>query len=236
MAETAAESSPPAATERNTAARPEKPGDAQPRRPLPWRRGLALASALAVVAWAAAVLQPPPSRDRRRRGSVASAAAAPGIAAPGTAAPGTTAAAAPRARDGAGATGPASAGAHGAAAPSPVPGQTSSAAPARRARRQSGARAPVRGGPGQGSRAATADRAGSVPPALATVQVSASPWATVTVPGQATGCAETPCTLRLPAGTHLLQLHNPVAGLGKEVRLVLEAGETRLVREVLLPR
>jgi hypothetical protein len=66
-----------------------------------------------------------------------------------------------------------------------------------------------------------------------TVKISATPWAKVTVAGAGAGCDETPCTLTLPAGDHVLALENPVAGLRKERAVRVVAGETAIVRETL---
>jgi tRNA A-37 threonylcarbamoyl transferase component Bud32 len=66
-----------------------------------------------------------------------------------------------------------------------------------------------------------------------TVQISATPWARVTVVGSSAQCTETPCTLTLPAGAHVLHLENPVAGLRKERTVRVTGGETLVVRETL---
>lgn len=71
--------------------------------------------------------------------------------------------------------------------------------------------------------------------ALGTVKISVTPWARVSVLGSSAGCAETPCVLELPAGTHTLRLLNPVAGVRKDRVIELAAGESLIVRETLSP-
>jgi tRNA A-37 threonylcarbamoyl transferase component Bud32 len=66
-----------------------------------------------------------------------------------------------------------------------------------------------------------------------TVKVSATPWAAVKVRGRSEGCRDTPCTLRLPPGRHVLLLRNPVANLAKQVTVTVTSGATVVVRETL---
>jgi len=68
---------------------------------------------------------------------------------------------------------------------------------------------------------------------LGTVQVSTSPWASVTVDGRPESCSETPCQLRLPPGRYRLRLINPVARLGAEADITVTADETTTVRQSL---
>lgn len=69
--------------------------------------------------------------------------------------------------------------------------------------------------------------------ALGTLRVSTAPWATVVVVGNSKSCDETPCELRLPAGTHTLELRNPVAGLKKVVRVTVKADSVVKIHEIL---
>jgi tRNA A-37 threonylcarbamoyl transferase component Bud32 len=68
-----------------------------------------------------------------------------------------------------------------------------------------------------------------------TVRVSSSPWAEVRVVGRPERCPETPCSMTLPAGSHTLTLRNPVAQVGKTVRVVVRTDATVTVRETLTP-
>jgi hypothetical protein len=129
--------------------------------------------------------------------------------------------------------------------PHVVPARAASAGapdrPARSAARATRASAPSESvrpdrpgapGAGHGPRAAAAAGAGAARP-TGTVRVSSSPWAEVRVGGRPERCAETPCTLMLPAGTYTLSLRNPVAQLDKTVTVVVRASETVTVRETL---
>jgi len=69
--------------------------------------------------------------------------------------------------------------------------------------------------------------------ALGTLQISTSPWAKVQVVGTGHRCADTPCTLQLPAGTYKVTLTNPVANVGKTVSVTIAPGKTFRVRETL---
>jgi len=55
----------------------------------------------------------------------------------------------------------------------------------------------------------------------------------VTVVGRSERCADTPCTLTLPAGTHTLRLSNPVTRTAKTIQVDVATGETRYVKEAL---
>ena len=91
---------------------------------------------------------------------------------------------------------------------------------------------------GRGHRAAArgaGTSTGSATGATGTVRISSSPWAEVRVVGRSERCAETPCSVVLPAGTHTLALRNPVAQVGKTLQVVVRAGETMTVRETLTP-
>ncbi len=59
-----------------------------------------------------------------------------------------------------------------------------------------------------------------------TVRVSSAPWASVEVEGHDARCTETPCSLRLPAGSYVLLLRNPVAELEKRIEVEVTAGRT----------
>jgi hypothetical protein len=59
------------------------------------------------------------------------------------------------------------------------------------------------------------------------VKVHCQPWAKVSVAGRGESCAETPCTLSLPPGTHTLRLSNPVSRFAKSVQVEVVSGETR---------
>jgi len=66
-----------------------------------------------------------------------------------------------------------------------------------------------------------------------TLQLSSTPWATVRIVGRHESCKETPCTLRLPAGTYRVRFENPLAHLDKETVVKVESGRTITVRESL---
>ncbi len=89
--------------------------------------------------------------------------------------------------------------------------------------------------PREGGRPAArrAGAAGAGARAEGAVRVSSSPWAEVRVIGRADRCRETPCTLRLPAGTYTLALRNPVAHVGKNVVVEVRPHETITLRETL---
>lgn len=80
----------------------------------------------------------------------------------------------------------------------------------------------------------TKRRADASPPvANSVLRVSTTPWATVKVVGRPEHCDETPCRLRLPAGTYRVILANPVAGLKTTITVTVSADEPTLVHEVL---
>ncbi|HUS67946.1 MAG TPA: hypothetical protein VMZ28_25605, partial [Kofleriaceae bacterium] len=68
------------------------------------------------------------------------------------------------------------------------------------------------------------------------VRLSSTPWARVRVVGRKEACAETPCTLSLPAGRHTIELDNPVAHLRKTIAVEVTAGATLTRREALTER
>ncbi len=93
---------------------------------------------------------------------------------------------------------------------------------------------PARSDSGQAHRRTSAPVAN--PAASGTIKVSSQPWAEVSVAGASARCADTPCTLSLPAGTYTLHLSNPVLRVAKDVRVEVVAGDTRYVKEVLTAR
>jgi hypothetical protein len=71
--------------------------------------------------------------------------------------------------------------------------------------------------------------------ANATLRVGTTPWATVKVIGRSEGCHETPCQIKLPAGTYRIRMVNPASGLSSTISVTLKADEVTQVKEVLRP-
>ena len=75
--------------------------------------------------------------------------------------------------------------------------------------------------------------AASKPTASGTLRINSRPWSSVTVDGHPVG--NTPVLdLRVAAGAHVVELHNPQLGLKKKLNVRVRPGQT-VTRVVRLP-